>query len=70
LKLDLLACVVDVNASKISIGIIVHDNPFGNFSALDTRLFGEVDCVFQGIPDTRFRRSRTAFQLMPDTVSG
>jgi hypothetical protein len=37
--LDLFARVVDVDADKVPVGIIVHHHPFRNFSALDTRLF-------------------------------
>jgi hypothetical protein len=47
LELDLFARVVDVNTNKVSVGIIVHHDPFRNFAALDTRLFGEVNV--QGI---------------------
>jgi hypothetical protein len=47
LKLDLFARIIDVDAYKVPVGIIVHHNPFRNFSALDAWLFGEVD--IQGV---------------------
>jgi hypothetical protein len=35
LKPDLFARVVDVDADKVPVGIIVYHHPFRNFSALD-----------------------------------
>ena len=43
LQLDFAACIINVDADKTPTGVVVEDDAFGDFSALDARVLREID---------------------------